>query len=124
MNAQTCHSSNGSEMQQARQRGHLHVQHEGFGRLGVDELAARRQDGLQRLHDEVEDVLDEEDRDAEADEDAAERPDEALTQLIQMLEERHLAADPFVLLVVIERARRRRGGGDRGQGHAGSVSGS
>ena len=51
----------------------------------------------QRPHDELEDVLDEERGDRHADAQRQQRADDALPELVQMLQERHLSAFGFVV---------------------------
>ena len=79
-----------------------------------------RQDLLQRPHDEREDVVDEEERDQEADDDGDDRDDESLPELVEMLQERHLAAGVFgfeLVVGIVVRGAGRVGPGKRDQRH-------
>ena len=53
-------------------------------------MLAGRQARLQRLHHEVEQLLNEDERNQEADEDRDGRIDDALPELVEMLQKRHL----------------------------------
>ena len=73
----------------------LHVQHEGFAALGVNQAAARRQHLLQRQHDEAEDAIDEDEGDDAADDQREDAVDQPFAELVEMVEERHLRPGVF-----------------------------
>jgi hypothetical protein len=91
----------GAADHQARQRRHLQLQHEGFGGLRVNQLAARRQDLLQRAHDEAEDAVDEGEGDQEPDADGADRDDQPPPELVEVLQKRHLPSRGSVVSIEI-----------------------
>ncbi len=126
MNSHTCVKIAGEESSSPAISRDLDVQHERFGRIGVDERAAGRQQPLHRPHDEVEDLADEEAADDEADDQRDDGVDDASPELVEMLQERHLPAGFFfavelvvaIRIEVVVRHRRRRLTGKRHQGHA------
>src|SRR4051812_21784447 len=82
------------------------MQHEPFGGFGVDHLASRGQRGRQRAHDEIEDLILEDEGDQKSDKKADERPDDPFPELIEVLEKRHLgtgSVEVGFLLVGIDR---------------------
>jgi len=83
------------------------VEDEGLGRLRVDQVLPGGQPRLQRLHHEVEQLLDEDERDQEAGEDRDGRIDDAFPELVEVLQERHLrfAIVELVVVTIAVRAR-------------------
>ena len=74
---------------------HLDPEHEVLLRRGGDEAPAVRLDHVpERLHQEVEDLVVEEETPHERHHDGDRRPDEAAAQLVQMLEEGHPVGRP------------------------------
>jgi hypothetical protein len=65
-------------------------------------MTARGQDLLQRPHHERKDLIDEEERDQEAHDDGEDRDDQSLPELVEMLQERHLAAGFVGFELVVE----------------------
>ena len=96
-------------------------------------LVTRRQQLLHRAHDEVEDVVDEEERDDEPGADRDHRIDNPPAQLVQVIQERHLAAAHLIvggslqvvpaLDQVVVRHRGRRVLRKRDQAHSGHGAG-
>ena len=70
----------------------LDVERKGLAGLGVDQLDAGRQRPPRRREDEVEDPVDESETEQNADGDRDARIDDALPELVEMLQERHLRA--------------------------------
>ena len=74
------------------EEGDLDLGKEHLGQVGIDEMPVcfLQEDGGQRLGQEVEDVLGKEEADAERNDKAGEGIEQALAQLDQMVEQRHL----------------------------------
>ena len=77
----------------------LDVEAEGFARLGVDHLAAGRQQTARRAEQEVGDAVDEGEADHHADGDRQQRVDDALPELVEMLQKGHLPAGGFIVFL-------------------------
>ena len=70
----------------------LHVEGERLSRLRVDHPAAWRQDAARRREKEFGDAVDEEEADQHANRDGQQGMDDALPELVEMLQKRHLPA--------------------------------
>ena len=85
--------------EQARNDGNADVQHERFGRVRVDHRLARPERLPQGQHYERIDVFDEERGNGDARAQRKERADDALPELIEVLQKRHLPAALGIVVV-------------------------
>ena len=76
--------------EQGGHEGHFHIKHEGLGDARVDQLDPLRQILGQGLGEEGIDGFGEHEGRDDRDEEAGERPDQPLPEVLEMLEEGHL----------------------------------